>query len=185
MNPANEDKIDEFINALQLSIISTIGSWTDEDDDESFSILFSKIGKNDFGLELFEKLNLGQWNAERTSYKMKFSDNIASVTSFLMLSRLSQGNISKLAEINVKYQELASQMGLVALGELMSTIGSVEDVKKIIFDKIKQRGMTLRQLSEKTGLSQTALSNFKSGNDIRLSNLIIITKALGLKIKIT
>lgn len=179
----NDNDINEFINALQLSIESTIDSWTDEDD--AFSLGFSRLCENDAGLKMFEKLNLGKWNAEHTRFRIPYSEKIALVTSFLMLSRLNLDNIQKLAETKVEYRELASQMELATLGDIISNVSSVEDIKEIIFPKMKQMGMTVRQLSEKTGLSQTALSNFKSGKDIHFSNLIEIVKALGLKIKIT
>ncbi len=45
--------------------------------------------------------------------------------------------------------------------------------------------MTLRELSQKTGLTQVALSNFKSGkSDMRLSSFLKILSALGLKLEI-
>lgn len=44
--------------------------------------------------------------------------------------------------------------------------------------------MTIRELAEKTGLSMVAISNFRSGKDIRLSNFIKIAEALGLRLKL-
>lgn len=179
-----ENEINEFINALQLSIESTIERWINEDDDLFFSIFFSKVCKNDFGLELFEKLNLGKWNDEHNAYKIQYSDKLAAITAFLMLSRLNLDNIKKLAETKAEYRDLANQMGLNELKNIVTTVHSIEQAKKIIFDKINEKGMTIRQLSQKTGLSQTAISNFKAGNDIRLKNLLEILRALGVEMRI-
>ena len=50
---------------------------------------------------------------------------------------------------------------------------------------VGRRKMTLRELSQKTGLTQVALSNFKSGkSDMRLSSFLKILSALGLKLEI-
>lgn len=44
--------------------------------------------------------------------------------------------------------------------------------------------MTIRMLAEATGLTQVAISNFKAGGDIRVSNLIRIARALRMRLMV-
>lgn len=55
---------------------------------------------------------------------------------------------------------------------------------RAIFQRIEQQHMTLREVAEKSGLSQVSISNFKAGRDIKLSSLLKILKVVGIKLRL-
>lgn len=182
----NLDETNAFINALQLSINTEIANIVRVSTNES-TITFSDNLKDDFRLELFQKLVPGVWNASHLSYTIQnFSSfNIPLITQFLLLTRLKKENIVKLAELDDKYRDFAKKIlgPTEDSGDKKSL--SMPQITQMIFDKVAEKKITLRELSHATDLSMVALSNFKAGNDIRLSNLIKICEALELKIKLS
>lgn len=186
MSEVSTSTIDAFINALQLSINSQISDWKGEKNNNLISIIFGNVEKNDTGLKLFEELKLGSWNKNKTIYKIEQIDavDINTLINFLLLSRLQYENIVKIAELEAVYRQFAQKMGIEVLKSVIAEVSSIEDAVTKIFSVVEKKNMTLREISEKTGLTQTSISNFKAGNDIKLSNLIKIAKAVGLSLKI-
>ena len=92
-------------------------------------------------------------------------------------------NVQKLAELDSSYIPFLNKLGLKE--NLASNIENLKDAAAFIFKLVENRQLTLRELSQRTGLTQVALSNFKSGkSDIRLSSFLKIASALGLTLKI-
>ncbi len=179
--------MNEFVNALQLSISSKIDRWSWMVGLPTAShviFYFNNINPDDENLYFFQKLIPGTWDNAHKIYTIIDVEPINSLTTqFLLLTRLNKKNILKLAELDEKYKILAQKIYGTSV-ELSDTVGSIENASKIIFDEVQRQKLTIRQLAEKTGLSAVAISNFKAGKDIRLSTLIKICQILGLKISI-
>ncbi len=177
------DQIHEFINALQLSIKTEIDSIGFPDSDNIIELTFSEAPKQDKNLDLFLKILSGQWNEQKTSYTINDSKKIdwGKLTYFLFITRLNIENIQKLTELDSSFKDIADKLGIK---KIATQVSSAEDAARIIFAKVKDKKMTMRELSERSGLTQAGLSKFKSGGDIRLSSLLKITRVLGLRIKL-
>lgn len=173
--------LNQFINALQLCIKSEISSFA-KNDSESFTITFDSIAKNDEGLNIFEKLVPGSW--QQDAYTMSGTPiDFELLTQFLLLTRLKADNMQKLAELDSRYQPYVDQVFGKKHHPLSEEIQKIDQASLLIFEKVKQKNLTMRQLSELTGLTPMTLNNFKSGKDIRFSNFIKLCKAVGVKIK--
>ena len=179
------DDIGTFIAALQISIDSQIITW--QIDKATVRICFDARAKNDPKVRLFEKMVLGTWNSNHQEYTIHEAEKKITpiITNFLMLTRLDHQNMRKLQNLDSDYSLLAK-----------SVLSSTEDTTPagLILDSLLEashaifslkKGMTIRELSEKTGLSMVAISNFKAGKDIRLSNFLKIAKAIGLNVSIS
>lgn len=169
-----------FMNALQLSLNSKIDSIAI--DPHRVVLDFERFDRNDSKTALFEKLVPGNWVKPEKSYQINDPHTVENelLINFLQLSRLEEKNAVKLAEIDPRYRPFVDQMGLLTNSPIMD----FSSLNSIIFKKIQERKMTLRELSEKTGISQVALSQLKKGRDMRLSNLFKILKALGMILKL-
>lgn len=188
MNRPSHDEMNEFINALQLSINSQISSWFIRQD--QIEIHFLNREPNDVNLESFQKLVPGIWKPSGKTggeifYIIANTEFVSSLsTQFLLLTRLNKENVLTLAELDKKYKPFADKIYGPSDKKIPALIDNTEDVSRIIFDEVQRQKLTLRQLAEKTTLSPVSLSNFKAGKDIRLSNLIKICQTLKLKISI-
>ncbi len=180
MKPTRE-MLDAFINALQLSIKTKINSVTEEGD--SVTIVFAKSPSNDPKLDMFLKVFDGRWLDDGSSFVIQGAEKVdwQALKIFLQITRMSKDNILKWAEANETAMEIAAMMGVK---QAQVGLRSPLQAAQVIFNKAKEKGMTLRELAEKTGLTQVTISNFKTGGDIKFSNLIKIASALGLKIRI-
>ena len=111
------------------------------------------------------------------------SEACKKLTTFLLLTRMEEKNIQKLAEIDSSYAPFLSKLGLKE--DVIFNVNNLKDASAFVFKLVENRKLTLRELSQKTGLTQVALSNFKLGkSDMRLSSFLKITSALGLKLKL-
>lgn len=177
-----EHELKEFANALQLSIKTKIVGVTE--DDGNVAITFDHlILPDDENFVTFTKWIKSEQGGDPKVYIIRDADKInwPQLTLFLLLTRLNDKNISSLAENNQLAKEIIERLGM----EFHSTnINSIEECSKIIFNKLKEKGMTNRELAESTDLTQVTVGNFKAGKDIKLSNLIKIIQALGLDMKI-
>lgn len=182
MNYPTNDEMNAFLNALQLCIASPISGFSHADT-ASPLIKFVMMVDDDAGLAKFEKLVPGRW--ERSSYHVEdiLKVDISLLTSFLMLTRLQDAQIVSLAEQDGRYRKYAEALALVPHMEI-KFINGVSDLRDAIFVAVGEKKLSLKKLSELTGLTQVSLSNFKAGGDIRLSNLLKITKALGIRISL-
>ncbi|MBU0506740.1 MAG: helix-turn-helix transcriptional regulator [bacterium] len=181
MKNYDSQKIDQFINALQLSINSSINSITDNDADNHYSINITKQ-KNDTQLQYFTKIIKGHWTNQST-YLIQDTDTAFSqdFINFLLVTRLNKDNMIKIADIDSIYTLFVDKLGFFQINENNIIISNSEQLRNIIFETIKKNNFTLREISEKIGITQTALSNYKAGSDIRISSLLKILKVLDLK----
>ncbi|MBI2335706.1 MAG: helix-turn-helix transcriptional regulator [Deltaproteobacteria bacterium] len=180
------EEITQFINALQLSIKSQVGRYTIPSSNQMI-IHFDSVEEDDQGLLSFQQLFPGQWNKQRNSYFIQDTHLVdwQLVTHFLMLSRLQKDNMQKLAELDNKFYSLLKKANLTkTINKQDKTITTLVDAVDIVFSAIAKQKLTLRQVSELTGLTQVSLSNFKAKRDIRFGNLLKILNALGLKLKV-
>lgn len=186
MKPPHSDRIDEFVNAMQLCIQSVISSVVWDSSKNTIAIGFSPVEKKDEKLVKIKRL-LPLEDEYEFGFKIKLdyfkSDTYKKLTTFLLLTRMEEKNIQKLAEIDSSYAPFLSKLGLKE--EVIFNINNLKDASAFVFKLVENRKLTLRELSQKTGLTQVALSNFKLGkSDMRLSSFLKITSALGLKLKL-
>lgn len=180
MDIPSQDEWNAFLNALQLCIASPIdGSSSAGTTSPLIKIL--AVVDGDVGLKKFEKLVPGHW--ERGGYCVEDISkmDISLLTSFLMLTRLQDTQIMSLAEQDGRYRQYANALKLTSHGG-KTGITTISDARDAIFKAIDQKKISLKKISELTGLTSVSLSNFKAGGDIRLSNLLKIAKALGVKL---
>ncbi|MFH1653036.1 MAG: helix-turn-helix transcriptional regulator [Pseudomonadota bacterium] len=186
MAKITNDELKELINALQLSISSKIVDGVLGKDSETVVIKFEKRPANDKGWMIFEKIIGGGLDKNGFSCSIDLHNyedaQMSTITSFLMLSRLKKDNMKKLAELDAKFEGIAKKIGIDVSD--YSPASTVQDISKRIFNVLGEKKMTIRELSLKTGLTPVALSRFKAGNDIRLSSLLKIIKALGMRLGI-
>lgn len=176
-----EQELEEFANALQLSIKTKISGVDLENG--SLNIKFeSAILPDDTNFFRFLKIFEGEWKPGQKNYAIRNADkfNWPQITLFLLLTRMNEENILKLAEIDPSMGEISKKLGLKTSG---TNIGSVKKCSELVFEKLEDKKMTIRELAERTGLTNVTISNFKAGGDIRLSNLLKIIGAVGLKLR--
>lgn len=171
-----------FINALQLSINDTIGSyWVSE---KNCLITFAKNPEKirNSQLGIFLKLVPGEWISSK-SYSVPSPETYLTedLKSFLLLTRFQEPLMKKLAETDARYRVFVEKIFGVSHASTWD-IASVKECMNIIFEQIQKQKLTLREISERCGLTQVSLSRLKQGQDIRLSNLIRITDAIGMKL---
>ena len=183
---------DEFLNALQLSIDTKIkedGASFILTNEEVISISFSKKPKADERWEYFEKLTEGTWKRSENGiwfYQIpRDSFDINDLSKFLLITRLNKNNLLKIAELHSEYKKYVDKIFDRLPKKNQGMIYSMDHARQFIFEKMSQNNMTLLKLAHQTGLSMVTLSNFKSGKDIRLSNFLKITEALGIGVKIS
>lgn len=182
MSVPTEQMLKEFGNSLQLSIKTKIvGARYDKGD---VVIKFDSRPKpDDANLHKFLKTFEGKWVSKQKEARIPNANDVnwPKVTLFLLLTRMNAENIRKLSEDNPDFADIAAKTGVRSCDK---NINSLKSCSQRIFEKVKEKRMTIRGLSETTGLSQVSIQNFKVGNDIKLSNLLKIIKALGLGLKI-
>lgn len=183
MITVSHDQMNALINAMQLCIQSVIDSWSNNGSN-SISIQFDSMEPTD---KKFQKLKKLLPMASETTNKIILidfdADYCRALTTFLLLTRLEDKNMQKLAAMDSGYDLFLQKLGLKR--DSVTSIASLQEATQVIFKIVEERKMTLRELSEKSGLTQAALSNFKTGKtDIRLSSFLKIAAALGLKFKI-
>ena len=183
---------DEFLNTLQLSIDTKIkedGASSILTNEEVISISFSKKPKADERWEYFEKLTEGTWKHSENGiwlYQIpRGAFDINDLSKFLLITRLNKNNLLKIAELHSEYKKYVDKIFDRLPKKNQGMIYSMDRARQSIFEKMSQNNMTLLKLAHQTGLSMVTLSNFKSGKDIRLSNFLKITEALGIGVKIS
>lgn len=181
MNNPTGQELKEFSSALQLCIKTKVNAVTGGDG-EVIITFDSQPKLDDLQLHKFLKLFDCHWKEDLKTVVVKNENEInwPQLTLFLFLTRMDEGNISKLAEIDESAGEIA---GKLRLKPHDATIESVKMCSKVIFDNMKDKKMTIRELAERTGLTQVSISNFKAGKDIRLSNLMKIVRALRMHVR--
>lgn len=177
MESPTRDDMNALLNALQLCIASPVLGYSLENN----AIAFSTLVDGDTGLEKFKKLIPGRM--EHSTYHVEdiSTVDIFLLTSFLMLTRLQDAQIISLAGQDNRYRPYANVLKLLPDGG-ETVITTIADAKDAIFKTIEQKKWPLKKVAELTGLTQVTLSNFKAGGDIRLSNLLKIAKAVGVRV---
>lgn len=181
MRPSNED-IKLFANALQLSINSSLSS-VEMKNDGLVVIKFDNRTDGDHSLELLLKFFSGEWDKSGRSFAVKNAEAIdwRKLTLFLQITRMQEDSIMTLAMIDASAYKIAKELGFdLKTGDT----DNVQSIVQAVFERVKKKGFTLRQLADMSGLTQASLSNFKAGKDIKLSNLMRILKALDMKLRL-
>ncbi len=182
MQPKNLHDIDAFANALQLSIQSTIRSVNPTSRNE-LAIYLEQQLPNDRGWKYFCRIAPGRWDDAAGAYLIANDVMSPSLTSFLLLTRLQPQQMQKLAELDPQYIPFVTALKLAPTAK-SHTINTIQDAVRAVFQRIEQQHMTLREVAEKSGLTQVSISNFKAGNDIKLSSLLKIAKVVGVKVRL-
>jgi transcriptional regulator with XRE-family HTH domain len=171
-----------FANALQLSINTRIGGISAKEDTVEMRFHPNKEA-GDLRLEKFSKIFGGVWQNQLKEYVINAPEKIdwAGWTLFLLLTRMEEDNILKLADADEFAADIAVRLGLKARDLSLSNLS---EVASIVSSAMEKRKMTIRELAEASGLTQVSIGNFKSGKDMRLSSLLKILKALGLSLRI-
>ena len=182
MNMPTEQELKEFANALQLSIKTKIINVLTEKNSVIIK-LDTQPQPDDLHFHNLTRLFQGSWRNEQKEYIIHNADKVdwPKITLFLLLTRMNEDNILKLVKIDPTVEEIGRQLGYKCSG---ANVDSVKACSRRIFKIMEKKKMTIRELSEKTGLSQVSISNFKAGKDVRLSNLLKIISALGIRLKI-
>lgn len=190
MTDATDDQIDGLMNALQLCCNSQIMGWhkpSHKNVNNAFVITFAPKASNDAGLKKFDLLVQGQWGASQhhriENYAIQNLNQmeVGQLTNFLLLTRLQDEQVASLATQDARFRPFAEALGLIPK-TTAAPIVALSDIRDIIFKTIDQKGLSLKTVAELTGISQVSLSNFKAGNDIRISTLLKIARALGIKV---
>lgn len=186
MNLPSEEEINAFINALQLCLDDEIVVFkkpTRPDDWLILELASAETGNRKW--EIFLKLlgRHGHW--EHPNLMITDPNVIMKLTPFLMLTRLDETNMRALAKRDPQYRPFVAVLNLtpgVPIGE--KTVHDVEEASRFFFDVIADKALTLRHLAEQSGLTQVTISNFKAGQDVRLSNFFKLSEVAGLDIVI-
>ncbi len=182
MKQVDPEKLKSFINAAQLCLTVPIASFMANE--KNIWLKFNTHPRGDKGFDSFQKLTDGKWDEKELRLIINNFDGLfgTPIINFLMLSRLKEKNMIALAKIDAQYRPLVKKiLGTRQIG-LERSIDNPKQAAEILFSHVQKQKMTLRELSEKSGLTQMAISNFKTGKDIRLSSLIQISKALGIRV---
>lgn len=180
-NAIDPSSILQFSSALQLSIDSILLDLILKDDVYTFK--FDRVEKHDHRLKYFQKMVDGEFKKNTLVVHNKNQD-WSLIYNFLILSRLRDEFMKKLASDEPRYNFFLDKIGLEQAQDAATTITSIKEASDVIFAKVKQDKITFRELSQKTGLTQVTLNRFKSGHDTKLSSLLKIAQALDLKISI-
>lgn len=174
-----DQELAEFLNALQLSIKTKLAGIRKEG--EGVVITLEKFSPDDVKLLNFLKLFEKSWNDDRTEVRIGRVRELSwpKITLFLLLTRMDEENILKLAELDPSTAEISRRLGMEPVKQ---GIESLADITRVLFKKMEEKKMTMRVLAEKTNLTQVSISRFKSGKDFKVSNLLNIAKALGAKL---
>ena len=179
--PSN-DELRELENALQLSLSSKILG-VHQARDGAIEIGFARNALKDPRLAMFARMVKGEFR--ESGKTLKITDAAAvdwpKMTSFLLVTRLARQNV-KAMERDPQYRAMVTVSRRSS--RAATPVGDVASAANLIFNAVEAKKMTLRTLAEKTGLTQVTLSKFKAGNDIRLSSLLKIAKALDLQLTI-
>lgn len=175
-----------FMNALQLSINSKLDKLSFEKNEHSIALHFQPRHHDDENLKKFFKLLSphAKWQDKNSLVWNEATEgNIEALTELLILSRLKDENLKALSQKHHRFKKWTQKLNLpLATSEQTN---SPHGIAKLVFQTLEEKNMTLNELAERSNLSLVSLHRFKKGNDIKLSNLLKILKALNLKMKIT
>jgi len=179
--PSN-DEIRELANAVQLSISSEI-TGVHRVRDGALEIGFARNARKDPRLATLARMVKGEFRESGKILRIENAEAVdwPRITSFLLVTRLARKNV-RVVESDPQYRTIFVEGRRSS--RAATPVGDVASAANIIFKAVESKGMTLRTLAEKTGLTQVTLSKFKAGNDIRLSSLLKIAKALDLQLTI-
>jgi len=182
MNRPTKDELNEFVNALQLSIDTKVVGFK-QAPDASVIIKLAEGASKDRNLKRFASMVGGFFQQSGRVLRIPNASTIEwqKLTSFLYVTRLTESNLKKISGIKSRYDFFVEKNAAV---QSSFAIDSIRNAADRVFALVEERKMTMRTLAEKSGLTQTSLSKFKAGGDIRLSSLIKIANGLGVRLKI-
>lgn len=189
-----EDQVDAFVNALQVCIAHEINNsyraWLSNiakpaPAGDVFLMSFTSTKSGDKNLDKFKRLVSGlSTTLDKYSHRYQIANfqqlDLSLLTNFLLLTRLQDDQIRAIADQDPRYRPYAKTLGLLPAEIDATPILSLMQARDFIFRTIEKKAVSLAMVAQHAGLSQVSVSNFKAGGDIRLSNLLNITKALGI-----
>lgn len=187
MNIPSGQQRHAFINALQLSINSKLTYRYDINKNE-FTVRLRGLASDkkihqlpDF---LPDKCRFISPNSEVIKVSNLNDQEIEELTSFLLLTRLEPNLIEFFANKEGTPFTFLQNYKKVTKQEKIVEVNTIADAANYIFAKLSEKNMTLRELSDLTGMTPASLHNFKNHQDIKLSTLIKMAKALGVVIRL-
>ncbi len=153
MKPSYADKIDKFVNAMQLCIRSVIKIWRESEN--LIDIGFDSIEAGDERLKKIKRL-LPLEKEYPLGFKIKSdyfqSEDCKKLTTFLLLTRLEERNIRKLAELDSGYASFLDKLGLKE--ERVSHIHHLEEAVALVFTNefVKHYTLSLRGAKRRSNL---------------------------------
>lgn len=172
----------EFLSALALSFDVPLDSMSLVDD--QWEIVFDQDPSKDERFRLFDRLVGGKLDTLTKVYRFssdRFFDE-EEWTDFLFVTRLQEDNIKAISGGD-RFKKILDRWKNNSPKDAVF-FSSLDEARELIFTEVAKKEMTLRELSEKTGLSQVALSQFKAGGEVKASNLFKILGALGLGVSL-
>lgn len=137
------------------------------------------LKSNDTRLHQFAKFVGGKWRPPAGLRVTDFSFLTRDFVSLLDLTHLAPEKMQILASCDARFQKwLANEHVTAATQQAVST---VEQTKNRIFQEIKKQKLTLREVAERSGMTQMALHNYKKGTNIRLNNFLSLLEVLNVK----
>lgn len=190
------DQVDAFVNALQVCITHEIGySYRDwlfgvtepAPAGDCFLMSFTAMKSGDKNLDKFKSLVPGRSKAlNKYGHQYRIENfqqlDVGLLTHFLLLTRLQDDQIRAIADQDTRYRPYAKTLGLLPADIDATPILSLLQARDVIFRTIEKKTISLAIVAQQAGLSQVSISNFKSGGDIRFSNLLNIARVLGIKL---
>lgn len=173
--------MDEFLNALQLSTDCKIKSGRSEN--KQIHVSFDQDARDDRHCQFFQNITHGEWSNDGKTLKFSITDDhtLKMFWTLLMMTRLEDENMRGLAKIDRDFAWLNNVLDSKQ-NPAATVIHDIKRASEFVFSEIQNKKMTLRELSELTGLTQVTLSRFKQGQDVRLSSFLQMTRALGIEI---
>ncbi len=183
------EQLNAFVNALQVCIIHEM-HYRYIPLKDTILMSFTSTEINDDNLGKFKRLvpgeirKLGKYSHQYWIKNLQ-QLNLGLLTHFLLLTRLQDNQIIALVKQDMRFRPYAKILGLLPTETDAMPVVSLTQARDLIFQTIEKKSVSLATLAQQTGLSQVSLNNFKAGRDIRLSNLLKIAKALGIKVTLS
>lgn len=176
------DLVPAFLNALQLSLSSPILAEVQKHPRSPILIFhFAQNINTDKNIQKFLDLlkpNLKWLDKNTLEWNDASEENLQTLTEILILTRLNDQNLIKLAGMNAKFEPWIKKLNLA------DPENKNLNLHNFIFSQMQKKQISQSQIAKNADLSLVSLYKFKKGGDIRLSNFIKILDALNLEIQI-
>lgn len=152
-------------------------------DEHDALILDFDLEKDDPRLTVLAKLIPGKWRPPACYRIEEFEFLNPDFLKFLDLTRLEAEHMLNLVAMAPRFEKLIEPFK----GQLQVKkykIKDLSDTIPIIFGEIQAKNLTLREVSNKSGLTQMALHNYKKGTNIRFDNFLKLASVLDVGVEL-